>query len=1578
MVDQQNNPAPNRKTDQSAAPAATPQGDTRPLDQLELETLASLVRRPVDEDAFSQESACAQAVERIKQLGHEPLTADLGPKPAEPSEAPVQLGHYRLLDKLGEGGMGAVYRAMHQRLEKIVAVKILPAHRVPDPEAVARFTREMKAVGRLNHPNIVGAFDAGEVDGAHFLVMEMVEGLDVGAVCRQLGPLPVAAACEIVRQAAVGLSHAHACGLVHRDIKPSNLMLAAPFSPESRGAGPEAVQAERSITVKILDLGLARLGEQQPGGRELTSTGQMMGTFEYMAPEQGSDSHTVDHRADIYSLGATLYKLLTGHAPFGGEKYDTPLRRIMALATEDATPIRELRGEVPKPLAKLLHRLLEKNPDRRVQSAAELAELLAPFADGRQLPDLLARALEATPGHTVAPPNSSTEPAASAAMEDTAPTAAASQLSPEQRDATAAIALGPAARRRTSSSSWFPPRGPWLLAGAGGFAAVVVLGLLLSLRTPNGTLIIESDDPTAQVAVRQNGQVVDVASAENGWKLSLRDGKYDVELNGDEQSLQLSDEQVTLTEGGRVVVRVRHTRSDEPKPVVRKRRSGVELPAVVRLTDLEPQVIARGHYGYMVNSVYPKELWPSMVPNVELAEEYLYAPAASRIRYQIPEGMRSFTAVAYCPLNWSVNYVVQADDAVLFDSRLHGTPTFREIRVDLPANAKEIDLRVLQAGGQRSMDLDERRFCWLAPRLHTVVAAEVADLFGEDEDHVKLTIAKPLSVKTLHSEILRSRVPEGLAPPIAYDGVGRCEEFTYACAPSRVEYTIPQGVKTVLAVGFCGSGYVRFDVYADNTCVFTSPRVAGAVPIDVLIPEGASTLALVVDPLGTDYRDYACWCYPRFYRPFPEQGSVEQRKAWISSAVKQLNPQFNGKIQFEVEDEKIVGLTFDPPGWNVAIVDLSPLRELKHLRKLDLQKASVQWLRPLARLPLEDVNLLGSSTAPALWPLVGTQLKIFQGPIPTRHDSLSLGQIDGLATINDRPTAEALREAEASIAKKAAEAQAAKLQDPKPAVTSKPAEPEEPLPPDTVRLIDIEPVISIVGWYSYAVKREGGPPLRRDPEPATEYLYVPSTSHVRYAVPEGMKSLSLVACRPRTFATRFRVTAGDKTLFADEADIMKYRMFTTIQVDLPPGTTEVGLHAEPSDRGGSACWLVPRLYPMQAKEIGDPYGDSDKHVSLTTLKPLPVAGKEPELLVNRVPKGIAPPVMDRGFSPCNEFAYAYAPSTVEYALPPGAKTFSAVGYSANGSVRFEVYADETRLYSSLNAGIVPINVKIPAGASTLKLAVVGENFRDNSRWCYPRLYCPFPEQGSVEEKKAWVVAELKRLNVGFDGTVRFEVEGSSVTAFDVTDAATLQAIGPLGRLKALRDIALIRTGVKDLSPLRGLQLRSVDLEGSPISDLTPLLEMPLETLTVRETKISGLQGLERLSLRHFNCQGIGIKDLSPLQDMELESLNCGHNPISDISILSKMPLKKLILVATQVDDLTTLGHLKLESLEIHDTRVTELAPLRGVPLVSITCDFQPKDAVALGAIKTLKTINGRPAAEVLKEAEEKLKQDAAE
>jgi serine/threonine protein kinase len=273
------------------------------------------------------------------------------------------LGPFLLLDRIGEGGMGQVFKARHRGLQRVVALKVLRPELVHDSEAVARFYREIEVASQLPpHPNLVRVYDAGPVGPTHFLAMEFVEGCDLQRLVNEQGPLPVEQACDCLRQAAMGLQHAHERGLVHRDIKPANLFV-------DRSCAHQVV--------KVLDLGLARLQSEAGGGREntlLTSDGPVsMGTVDYQAPEQALDFHRADVRADIYSLGCTFFYLLTGRPPYGGAPLAVKLMRHQQAEPPD---LKERRPEVPEGLVPIFKRMIAKKPENRYQTPGELVAAL--------------------------------------------------------------------------------------------------------------------------------------------------------------------------------------------------------------------------------------------------------------------------------------------------------------------------------------------------------------------------------------------------------------------------------------------------------------------------------------------------------------------------------------------------------------------------------------------------------------------------------------------------------------------------------------------------------------------------------------------------------------------------------------------------------------------------------------------------------------------------------------------------------------------------------------------------------------------------------------------------------------------------------------------------------------------------------------------------------------------------------------------------------------------------------------------------------------------------------------------------
>ena len=403
---------------------------------------------------------------------------------------------YRVLAKLGEGGMGIVYKAEHRRMERSVALKVISKNLVANPSAVLRFAQEVKAAARLSHPNIVAAHDADEAGGLHFLVMEYVEGISLHRLVQERGALAVGAACDYVRQAALGLQHAFERGMVHRDIKPHNLMLTAEGQ------------------VKVLDFGLARFVSQTRSGASLTGSGYLMGTPDFIAPEQARDAHRADVRADIYSLGCTLFYLLAGRPPFPD---GTPVQKLAAHVQKAAPRLDKVCSAVPAALAQVVAKMLAKDPSERYQTPAEVAQALAPFAEAQE---------------------------ASALAQGT--------LVPRAQPAKLTMAATTPTKRYRGFMLAVATALIFLTVGIG-VAGITVFRIV----TDWGTLIIETSDDHVEVLVKQAGKEVTIFDTKSQQKLTLRSGKYEIELKGAPKGLTLSTGTFELKRGEEVVVKIR-------------------------------------------------------------------------------------------------------------------------------------------------------------------------------------------------------------------------------------------------------------------------------------------------------------------------------------------------------------------------------------------------------------------------------------------------------------------------------------------------------------------------------------------------------------------------------------------------------------------------------------------------------------------------------------------------------------------------------------------------------------------------------------------------------------------------------------------------------------------------------------------------------------------------------------------------------------------------------------------------------------------------------------------------------------
>jgi serine/threonine protein kinase len=439
-----------------------------------------------------------------------------------------KLSSYELVQRIGSGGMGMVYRARHRSLDKWVAVKLLPARRGADGAAIGRFQREMRLVGRLNHPAIVSATDAGLDGETHFLVMELIDGLDLSRVVRAVGTIAPADAAEIGRQVALGLDHAHAQGVIHRDIKPSNLML--------DGQGQ----------VKLLDLGLADLCPWCQPVDDWTTVGQLLGTLDYMAPEQADGQRGVTHRSDLYSLGATLFRLLAGRPPLAPTPDGSPLEKLRLLATERPPAVRTLRPDLPIELARIIDQLLDRNPTHRPTSAAAVAEQLEPLSSSADLRSLIDAARKKLRDQADDPGRGGLDEHQD--VPDWPPKVALAQPEP----ATAVPS--------NQSSGWM--RGGWrilatLLAAAGG--AIVLGTILIVLETMQGQLVIETDQADLRVRVVSDGEPVRHLELQPGANATrLRADKYEILIDQPvDRTVMIENGSFELRRGETVIARIR-------------------------------------------------------------------------------------------------------------------------------------------------------------------------------------------------------------------------------------------------------------------------------------------------------------------------------------------------------------------------------------------------------------------------------------------------------------------------------------------------------------------------------------------------------------------------------------------------------------------------------------------------------------------------------------------------------------------------------------------------------------------------------------------------------------------------------------------------------------------------------------------------------------------------------------------------------------------------------------------------------------------------------------------------------------
>jgi serine/threonine protein kinase len=481
---------------------------------------------------------------------------EAGPRAVAPPSAlalpPGLADHpdYQVLRELGRGGMAVVYLAENTLLGRKEVLKVVGGHIVSQAGVLDRFLREIRTAAHLRHPNIVTAYSAFRLGDSLVLAMEYVEGPDLSRMVQANGPLPIAQACHFVAQAAMGLQHAHEHGLVHRDIKPANLIL--------------ALEGKRAV-IRVLDFGLAKVTRERRVDSSLTCEGQMLGTPDFIAPEQIRNSQSADIRADIYSLGCTLYFLLTGGPPFVG---DNLWDLYQAHLSMDADPLNRVRPEVPAELAALVAKMMAKPPQRRFQGPADVAQALVPFFQKGRVASVRSKPDTSPAGQPVAKRTAAvaaaapTQPAPSEAPAPSPPVRTPDELAtagPRWESLIAIEEPGPL-RDPGPIVEKAPRRGPrwmWPMIVAAAVVGGITTGIIIYVTTDHGRVRIVVDDPKAIVQIdgieipnRTPHESITLRAGAHVLAVQWRDGHFEtrqfVVRRGDDEALRVAYEPIAV------------------------------------------------------------------------------------------------------------------------------------------------------------------------------------------------------------------------------------------------------------------------------------------------------------------------------------------------------------------------------------------------------------------------------------------------------------------------------------------------------------------------------------------------------------------------------------------------------------------------------------------------------------------------------------------------------------------------------------------------------------------------------------------------------------------------------------------------------------------------------------------------------------------------------------------------------------------------------------------------------------------------------------------------------------------------